>query len=401
MVNAETLTDVQKKIFEAIPTGDIGDLKTLLAQLQGTTDFVDENGMTPLQHACYKGNTELVQTLLDQGADVNSSKHGANYTALHFAALSGNAEICLRLLQVGANPSAQNSVNRTPAQMAAFVGNHAVVACINNYIPKSEIEYFTKIRGQQTEPILPVILLDSIHKFIIQSNVHPVRIALNIQKFGTLSEHLKIVKKVLELLTEREVQKRNEINEIMAFKYHYLGYIVGEIIKCREYFQSRKESQDGTVTATDASKSDFVELFAKRVLKENKLGQLEYIESTVRECVREFPFRESTVFKQVLVQLTSKDALPALDVIRGSINGQRGFVDDITYCSTCGEEKPDKKCSKCKQVQYCDRECQRLHWFAHKKVCARPLSTRNTSGESKPEIDSAEISEQLQNLITR
>lgn len=89
--------------------------------------------------------------------------------------------------------------------------------------------------------------------------------------------------------------------------------------------------------------------------------------------------------------------------------------DDITYCSTCGEEKPDKKCSKCKQVQYCDRECQRLHWFAHKKVCARPISTPNPSGGSgggvattggesnakaKSDIDSAEISEQLQKLIT-
>lgn len=253
---------------------------------------------------------------------MNSSKHGANYTALHFAALSGNAEICLRLLEAGANSNAQNSVNRTPAQMAAFVGNHVAVACINNYIPKSEIEYFIKTQGQQTEPTLPIILLDAMHKFVIQSNVHPVRIALNIQKFGALSEHLKIVKKVLELMTERELHKRNEVNEIMAFKYHYLGYMVGEIIKCRDYFQFRKESQEGS----DGNKSDFVELFAKRVLKENKLGQLEYVESTIRECVREFPFRESTVFKQVLVQLTSKDALPALDVIRGAINGQRGFV---------------------------------------------------------------------------
>lgn len=254
---------------------------------------------------------------------MNSSKHAANYTALHFAALSGNAEVCARLLLAGANPSALNTVNRTPAQMAAFVGNHTAVACINNYIPKEEIEYFTKIQGQQTEPILPIILLDSLHKFIIQSNVHPIRIALNIQKFGALSEHLKTVKKVLELLTEREIQKRGEINEIMAFKYHYLSYIVGEIIKCREYFQSRKESQEGSA---DANKSDFVELFAKRVLKENKFGQLEYVETTIRECVREFSFRESTVFKQILVQLTSKDPVPALDVIRGAINGQRGFV---------------------------------------------------------------------------
>lgn len=71
--------------------------------------------------------------------------------------------------------------------------------------------------------------------------------------------------------------------------------------------------------------------------------------------------------------------------------------DETTYCSTCGDEKPDKKCSKCKAVQYCDRECQRLHWFMHKKTCARPTS--NTAATAKKEIDVAEISEQLQNLV--
>jgi ankyrin repeat protein len=29
-------------------------------------DIYDENGMTPLQHAAYKGNKEIVQMLLDQ-----------------------------------------------------------------------------------------------------------------------------------------------------------------------------------------------------------------------------------------------------------------------------------------------------------------------------------------------
>ena len=49
-----------------------------------------------------------------------------------------------------------------------------------------------------------------------------------------------------------------------------------------------------------------------------------------------------------------------------------GFVDaDNLICSTCGEEKATKKCSKCKSVQYCDKECQKLHWFMHKKVCAK------------------------------
>lgn len=223
------------------------------------------------------------------------------------------------LLLAGANSQAVNSVSRTPSQMAAFVGNHAAVATINNFIPKTEIEYYTIIQGQQTEPYLPVYLLDSFHNFVIQSNIHPVRIALNLQKLGSFNEHLKQLRKVLEMMVEREMQRRNDINEIMAFKYHYLGWIVNEIIKCRDYFQSRKDH-------SSHSKSDYCELFAKRVLKENKNGQLDYLESTIRDCVREFPFRECTVFRQVVTQLANKDSPPALDVVRSAINGQRGFA---------------------------------------------------------------------------
>lgn len=66
MTNSEPLNDVQKQIFDAISKSQIDDLRKALTQLQGTADFVDENGMTPLQHACYRGNTEFVQLLLDQ-----------------------------------------------------------------------------------------------------------------------------------------------------------------------------------------------------------------------------------------------------------------------------------------------------------------------------------------------
>lgn len=75
------------------------------------------------------------------------------------------------------------------------------------------------------------------------------------------------------------------------------------------------------------------------------------------------------------------DSASALAVISSAINGQRAFSDGtVTACSTCGEEKAPKKCSKCKAVQYCDRECQRLHWFLHKKACARLGSTNAVAG---------------------
>lgn len=63
---AVELTDLQKQIFEKITNKDVGGLKTLLTQLKTPIDFIDENGMTPLQHACYKQCTEAVQCILDQ-----------------------------------------------------------------------------------------------------------------------------------------------------------------------------------------------------------------------------------------------------------------------------------------------------------------------------------------------
>lgn len=128
---------------------------------------------------------------------------------------------------------------------------------------------------------------------------------------------------------------------------------------------------------------------------------MDYLEATIRECVREFPFRECTIFQQVVRQLASKEnTLSALEVLKQAINGQRGFQDLASFCSTCGDEKPDKKCSKCKEVQYCDRECQRLHWFIHKKECARPKESPAASNGTKKEIDQSELSDELQKLVS-
>ena len=35
----------------------------------------------------------------------------------------------------------------------------------------------------------------------------------------------------------------------------------------------------------------------------------------------------------------------------------------------CGKSNPEKRCSKCLTVYYCDTNCQRLHWNEHKPYC--------------------------------
>ncbi|EDW80035.1 uncharacterized protein Dwil_GK12277 [Drosophila willistoni] len=391
------LDDVQQLLLERISKNDTTGFKQLLGQLK-SVNFVDDSGMSLLAHASFKGNAEAVQILLDMGADINLNQHGADYTPLHFAALSGNVHVCRLLLDAGINPNSINSVSRTASQMAAFVGNHACVETINNYVTQSSLEYYTQVHGQQTEPHIPPTLLKPFHTFVTEINLHPVRISLNAQVLGLL-KILPNLRKTLALMCEKEMQKSHDVNELLAFKYHYQGWIIAELIRCEEQFKVQHKEE--------STKNDYIEVFVKRVLKENKLGQLDYVEFTLRECAREFPFRDCTIFRQIATQLGAKDAPPALIVLRNAINGLRGFVDESSYCSTCGQEKPDKKCSKCKAVQYCDRECQRLHWFMHKKSCPRLLAASQAGAaataagqqvQSKGPIDTNELREELAKL---
>lgn len=56
-------------------------------------------------------------------------------------------------------------------------------------------------------------------------------------------------------------------------------------------------------------------------------------------------------------------------------------------------------------MKYCDRDCQRLHWFAHKKACkppsTEPAPDTSSQNTAQKEIDSAEISEQLKHLMSK
>lgn len=46
---------------------------------------------------------------------------------------------------------------------------------------------------------------------------------------------------------------------------------------------------------------------------------------------------------------------------------------ELAVCAFCTVEKANLlKCSRCKSVLYCNKECQKLHWKAHKPCCFPP-----------------------------
>ena len=72
---------------------------------------------TPLNHAACWGHLEIVEYLLDQGADRDSPNH-RRFTPLHFAAMIGYLEIVQCLMSYGADINANNDQGQTPLDVA-------------------------------------------------------------------------------------------------------------------------------------------------------------------------------------------------------------------------------------------------------------------------------------------
>lgn len=82
----------------------------------------------PLEHACRAGNPDLVDPLLEAGADASAGGLGHDGgTLLHAAASGGSERVLSSLLNSGAmkNINAKDSKCRTPLQVAVRAGRHA------------------------------------------------------------------------------------------------------------------------------------------------------------------------------------------------------------------------------------------------------------------------------------
>uniref|UniRef100_A0A8C9S0K3 Poly [ADP-ribose] polymerase n=1 Tax=Scleropages formosus TaxID=113540 RepID=A0A8C9S0K3_SCLFO len=77
----------------------------------------DDGGLIPLHNACSFGHAEVVGLLLCQGADPNA-RDNWNYTPLHEAAIKGKIDVCIVLLQHGADPNIRNTDGKSALDLA-------------------------------------------------------------------------------------------------------------------------------------------------------------------------------------------------------------------------------------------------------------------------------------------
>ncbi len=106
-------------IFEAATLGDVARLKGLLANESGLVKASSADGFTPLHLACFFGQLDAAEVLLQHGADPNAVSP-SRIAVIHSAAASRNAAVLRLVLRGGANPNLQQQRGYTALHEAAM-----------------------------------------------------------------------------------------------------------------------------------------------------------------------------------------------------------------------------------------------------------------------------------------
>ncbi|CAF3447993.1 unnamed protein product [Rotaria sp. Silwood2] len=335
----------EKTIINYATEGSFEDVERLLKN-HVPVDVHDEHGMTPLQHAAFKGHANICSLLLAHSADVNDHEHDQGYTALMFGALSGNNEVVRILLEAGAKPHQTNRINRTAAQLAAFTGQKQCVDTINNYVTLEDLnkrKYNNLFPGQETEGKLPESCMQGFQRLLITINFNPVHLLNLICKYPELYQtksNLKRISNTLSLIIERSLDPfhTNEPNDTLAIKSHYIKALIDILLE--------KNTDD-----IDKVCSELRKKFAHG--NEND-GFRIYEEKFIRETIRNFPYKQCPLLQQ-LVRLIAPISLGqkpfALSVLTTTLNGH-AFEDEApNRCDACSQLNATRRCTACKSVR--------------------------------------------------
>jgi ankyrin repeat protein len=113
-------------IEKAVRKADVREIKALLDKNPRLARVRDSSGYSPLHWAAIDGHREVVELLLDRGAEVNGRTTFGN-TPLHLASRAGRLEAAKLLIDRGADIHASTNTGITPLSEATTSG-HADIA---------------------------------------------------------------------------------------------------------------------------------------------------------------------------------------------------------------------------------------------------------------------------------
>jgi ankyrin repeat protein len=120
------------QFIRASYNGDIATVDRLLATRSNRellTGTGGDNRSTALHAASFTGHLDVVQRLIDKGADL-SARNDAQSTPLHVAAAGGQKAVVDLLISSGAQVDARDNVGTTPLGYAAIRGHPDVAEAL-------------------------------------------------------------------------------------------------------------------------------------------------------------------------------------------------------------------------------------------------------------------------------
>ncbi|HEY4309164.1 MAG TPA: ankyrin repeat domain-containing protein [Pirellulales bacterium] len=130
-----TQRELDRLLGEACLKRDLD--KARLAIVAGAN--ADEPNGWCISTAARLGDKDMIQLLIDEGANVNAQSSNDLRTALHYAVKNGATEIVRVLLDSGANTNVAESTGFTPIDLAHQLGNHELIALLKKAADKHKV----------------------------------------------------------------------------------------------------------------------------------------------------------------------------------------------------------------------------------------------------------------------
>jgi ankyrin repeat protein len=116
------LSSCVSQIHSAVNRDEPEKIRRILAEEEGALEERNHEDLTPLLSAAKQNNFDLVQLLVEEGADVNAQTKVGGLTPLRYAIMEGNYLMAEYLIDNGADVNQKNEHGWTPMHTAARYG---------------------------------------------------------------------------------------------------------------------------------------------------------------------------------------------------------------------------------------------------------------------------------------